>query len=81
LRHHPIPRAWLGFSTNTRPTIASAQKWRETEQRLTECLAHLNRAVFIFHSPMDNTVSIDNADTIFAAAKQSLFHLPMSIIC
>jgi alpha-beta hydrolase superfamily lysophospholipase len=40
-----------------------------TEQRLTERLAHLNRALIIFHSPMDNTVSIDNADTIFAAAK------------
>jgi alpha-beta hydrolase superfamily lysophospholipase len=40
-----------------------------TEQRLTERLAHLNRALLIFHSPMDNTVSIDNAETIFAAAK------------
>jgi len=40
-----------------------------TEQRLTERLAHLNRALLIFHSPMDNTVSIDSAETIFAAAK------------
>lgn len=40
-----------------------------TEQRLTEHLAHLNRALLIFHSPIDDTVSIDNADIIFAAAK------------
>jgi putative redox protein len=40
-----------------------------TEQRLIERLPHLNRALLIFHSPMDNVVSIDNADTIFAAAK------------
>jgi alpha-beta hydrolase superfamily lysophospholipase len=40
-----------------------------TEQRLTERLAHLSQAVLIFHSAIDNTVSIDNANTIFAAAK------------
>jgi fermentation-respiration switch protein FrsA (DUF1100 family) len=41
-----------------------------TEQRLIERLAHLNRALLMFHSPMDDTVSIDNAERIFAAAKQ-----------
>lgn len=40
-----------------------------TERRLTERLSHLNRALLIFHSPMDNTVGIDNADMILAAAK------------
>jgi alpha-beta hydrolase superfamily lysophospholipase len=40
-----------------------------TEQRLTESLAHLNRALLIFHSPLDDTVGIDSADTIFARAK------------
>ncbi len=39
------------------------------EQRLTEWVADLRRALLIFHSPTDDTVGIDNAGRIFAAAK------------
>jgi alpha/beta superfamily hydrolase len=39
------------------------------EQRLTERVANLRRALLIFHSPSDDTVAIDNASRIFAAAK------------
>jgi putative redox protein len=39
------------------------------EQRLTEWVADLRRALLIFHSPTDDTVGIDNASRIFAAAK------------
>ena len=39
------------------------------EQRLTERVANLRRALLVFHSPVDNTVGIDNAGRIFAAAK------------
>ncbi|MBT6537063.1 MAG: alpha/beta fold hydrolase [Rhodospirillaceae bacterium] len=39
------------------------------EQSLTECLAKLGRALLVMHSPIDNTVGIENAAAIFAAAK------------
>jgi uncharacterized OsmC-like protein/fermentation-respiration switch protein FrsA (DUF1100 family) len=39
------------------------------EQRLTERLAHLRKALLIFHSPTDDTVGIDNATAIFTAAR------------
>ncbi len=38
-------------------------------QRLMEKVAHLKKALLIFHSPTDNTVGIDNASHIFLAAK------------
>tara|TARA_R110002110_G_scaffold260260_4_gene476028 strand:- start:8102 stop:9325 length:1224 start_codon:yes stop_codon:yes gene_type:complete len=38
-------------------------------QTLTECLAKLGRALLVMHSPIDNTVGIENAAAIFAAAK------------
>ena len=38
-------------------------------QSLTECLAKLGRALLVMHSPIDNTVGIENAAAIFAAAK------------
>lgn len=34
-----------------------------------EHIANLDRALLIFHSPLDNTVSVDNAAKIFQAAK------------
>ena len=40
-----------------------------SEQRITERVANLRKALLIFHSPTDDTVSIDNASRIFAAAK------------
>ena len=40
-----------------------------SEQRITERVAALRKALLIFHSPTDDTVSIDNASRIFAAAK------------
>ena len=40
-----------------------------SEQRLTEHVANLRKALLIFHSPTDDTVGIDNASRIFAAAK------------
>ena len=39
------------------------------DQRLTEKIAKLKKALLIFHSPTDNTVGIDNASHIFLAAK------------
>ncbi len=39
------------------------------EKRLHECLAHLHKALLIFHSPTDDIVGIDNASHIFMAAK------------
>ena len=39
------------------------------EQRLTDQIANLRRALLIFHSPTDDTVGIENAGRIFAAAK------------
>src|SRR5262249_27078120 len=40
-----------------------------TEQRLTERIASLRKALLIFHSPTDDTVGIENASAIFGAAK------------
>jgi uncharacterized OsmC-like protein/alpha-beta hydrolase superfamily lysophospholipase len=39
------------------------------EQSLTARIADLRRALLIFHSPTDDTVGIDNASRIFAAAR------------
>jgi len=39
------------------------------EQRLTDRIARLRKALLIFHAPADDTVGIDNATRIFAAAK------------
>jgi uncharacterized OsmC-like protein/fermentation-respiration switch protein FrsA (DUF1100 family) len=39
------------------------------EQRITDRVAALRKALLIFHSPTDDTVGIDNASHIFAAAK------------
>jgi uncharacterized OsmC-like protein/alpha-beta hydrolase superfamily lysophospholipase len=39
------------------------------EQRLSESIAGLRKALLIFHSPTDNVVSIENASRIFTAAK------------
>ena len=39
------------------------------ETRMQEVIRSLNRALLIFHSPLDNTVGIDNAARIFQDAK------------
>ena len=39
------------------------------EQRLSESIAGLRKALLIFHSPTDDVVSIENASRIFTAAK------------
>jgi len=39
------------------------------EQKLTERIKNLHKALLIFHSPTDDTVSIDNASHIFLAAR------------
>src|SRR5262245_18099127 len=39
------------------------------EQRLTESIKHLRKALLIFHSPTDDVVGIENASEIFAAAR------------
>lgn len=39
------------------------------EARMSEFIKNLDRALMIFHSPLDNTVGIDNASMIFNAAK------------
>jgi uncharacterized OsmC-like protein/alpha-beta hydrolase superfamily lysophospholipase len=39
------------------------------EQKLTERIKNLRKALLIFHSPTDDTVGIDNASHIFLAAK------------
>ncbi|MBO6520757.1 MAG: OsmC family protein [Rhodospirillales bacterium] len=38
-------------------------------QKLSDIVAHLGRALLIFHSPVDNVVGIDNAQEIYLAAK------------
>lgn len=38
-------------------------------QKLTATIARLDRALLIFHSPIDNIVGIDNAQEIYVAAK------------
>lgn len=38
-------------------------------QKLSDIVAHLGRALLIFHSPVDNIVGIDNAQEIYVAAK------------
>jgi len=38
-------------------------------QRLAERVASLRKALLVFHAPLDQTVSIDNAGAIFVAAK------------
>ncbi len=40
-----------------------------SEQRINDRVANLRKALLIFHSPTDDTVSIDNASRIFLAAK------------
>src|SRR5262245_48448954 len=39
------------------------------EQSLTQRIAHLGKALLVFHAPTDATVGIDNASRIFTAAK------------
>jgi uncharacterized OsmC-like protein/alpha-beta hydrolase superfamily lysophospholipase len=48
------------------------------EQKLTDRIAKLRKALLIFHSPTDDTVGIENASHIFAAAKhpKSFISLP-----
>jgi alpha/beta superfamily hydrolase len=38
-------------------------------QRLIERIAHLRKALLVFHAPSDDTVGIDNANRIFTTAK------------
>jgi putative redox protein len=38
-------------------------------QRLTDAIAQLRKALLVFHAPLDNVVEIDNASKIFQAAK------------
>lgn len=40
-----------------------------SEASMKECIRTLDRALIIFHSPIDNTVGIDNAQKIFFAAR------------
>jgi uncharacterized OsmC-like protein/alpha/beta superfamily hydrolase len=40
-----------------------------SERKLTDALGKLRRALLVFHAPRDITVSIDNAASIFTAAK------------
>jgi uncharacterized OsmC-like protein/alpha-beta hydrolase superfamily lysophospholipase len=48
------------------------------EQKLAERIARLHKPLLIFHSPTDDTVGIENASRIFAAAKhpKSFISLP-----
>ena len=39
------------------------------ETRMKEAIRNLNRALLVFHSPIDQTVTIENASRIFEAAK------------
>jgi uncharacterized OsmC-like protein/fermentation-respiration switch protein FrsA (DUF1100 family) len=39
------------------------------EQRLEQCVQGLRKALLVMHAPLDQTVGIDNASKIFAAAK------------
>jgi putative redox protein len=39
------------------------------EQRIDDCVRNLHKALLVFHSPTDDTVSIDNASRIFTTAK------------
>ena len=39
------------------------------ETRMSETIRHLNKALLVFHSPLDTTVGVDNAAKIFQAAR------------
>lgn len=41
------------------------------EQRLLDKVAHLHKALLVMHSPVDETVGIDNATRLFVTAKHS----------
>jgi uncharacterized OsmC-like protein/alpha/beta superfamily hydrolase len=43
--------------------------WDAEAQRLEETIRTLNRALLVMHAPRDDTVGIDNASRIFAAAR------------
>jgi putative redox protein len=49
--------------------ISSALLDDIAEQRLMDKIAHLHKALLVMHSPVDDTVGIDNATRIFIAAK------------
>jgi uncharacterized OsmC-like protein/alpha/beta superfamily hydrolase len=49
--------------------ISSALLDDVAEHRLMDKIAHLHKALLIMHSPVDDTVAIDNATRIFVAAK------------
>jgi putative redox protein len=49
--------------------ISSALLDDVAEHRLMDKIAHLHKALLIMHSPVDDTVGIDNATRIFVAAK------------
>lgn len=53
-----------------RPFKIAREFLQDIEQhRLADRIAHLNKALLIFHSPTDDIVGIDNATNIFVAAK------------
>lgn len=53
-----------------RPFTIKKQFLEDLEETSMEsCINKLSRALIIFHSPIDNTVGIDNAQKIFFAAK------------
>ncbi len=49
--------------------ISSALLDDVAEHRLMDKIAHLHKALLVMHSPVDDTVGIDNATRIFVAAK------------
>lgn len=53
-----------------RPFVIRRQFLEDLEKSaLPEALSSLRKALLVFHAPLDDTVSIDNAGEIFAAAK------------
>jgi fermentation-respiration switch protein FrsA (DUF1100 family) len=47
-------------------------------QRLIERIARLQKALLVFHAPLDETVGIDNANRIFTAAKHPKSFISLS---
>jgi len=48
------------------------------EQKLHQCLANLRKALLVLHSPTDDLVGIENASSIFAAAKHPKSFISLS---
>ena len=74
--HGPGGTAVLEAAASVPEAVAVATINAPAEQKLTTTIATLSRALIVFHALRDTTVAIDNALTIFMAARH-----PKSFVC